>query len=215
MAIISAMTTDISLCPNPTYVDWNTGVISGEGVEEAVKNLGQLEGLYHDEAARARMDQGTEVYRVRFWKPVPDGTTGGLFWGSTVLQPGRVGNEYFMTHGHFHSIRDRAEFYATVKGTGAMLFMSEKGNTCSQIMTPGSVPYIPGNVAHRVVNTGSEPLIFLASWPSDAGHDYARIRTSGFTKRMVLQDGVPCVICRLGRSIWAARTLLAQWSMEA
>ena len=50
-------------------------------------------------------------------------------------------------------------------------------------MKPGSVHYIPGNVAHRVANTGNEPLIFLASWPSDAGHDYARIRETGFSKR--------------------------------
>jgi glucose-6-phosphate isomerase len=140
------------------------------------------------------MDPETEVYRVRFWKPVPDGTTGGLFWGSTIIQPGLVGDEYFMTHGHFHSIRNRAEFYATVKGAGAMLFMDEARKTWSQNMTPGSVHYIPGNVAHRVANTGSEPLVFLASWPSDAGHDYATIHTLGFSNRMVLRDGYPCLI---------------------
>lgn len=61
-------------------------------------------------------------------------------------------------------------------------------------MKPGSVHYIPGKVAHRVVNTGDEPLVFLASWPSDAGHDYASIRTSGFGKRMVLRKGEPCLV---------------------
>jgi glucose-6-phosphate isomerase len=180
--------------PGPTFVDWTSGDITGPGVDESVKTLGQLAGLFHDEAAWRSMDPMTEVYRVRFWRPVPDGTSGGLFWGATTLRPGRVGDEYFMTHGHFHAIRDRAEFYATVKGQGAMLFMDETGNTWSQTMAPGTVHYIPGNAAHRVVNTGDSPLIFLASWPSDAGHDYARIRTIGFSKRMVERNGVPCLI---------------------
>ena len=188
------MSTARLVAPNPTTVDWSSGVIAGEGIQEQVKTIGQLVGLFHDEAIRSRMDPELEVYRVRFWKPVPEGTTGGLFWGSTTIQPGLVGDEYFMTHGHFHSIRDRAEFYATVKGTGAMLFMDEDGNTWSQTMNPGSVHYIPGNVAHRVVNTGSQPLIFLASWPSDAGHDYGSIRTAGFGRRMVKRDGKPCLI---------------------
>ena len=61
-------------------------------------------------------------------------------------------------------------------------------------MAQGTVHYIPGKVAHRVVNTGNEPLVFLASWPSDAGHDYGSIRTSGFSRRMVLRDRKPCLI---------------------
>ena len=27
----------------------------------------------------------------------------------------------------------------------------------------------------------------------DAGHDYARIRTTGFSKRLVLRNGEPCL----------------------
>jgi len=180
--------------PPPTFADWQSGLIAGECIEESIKTLGQFANIYKDEAAWRAMDPETEVYRVRVWKPVPDGKLGGLFWGSTVLQPGRVGEEYFMTHGHFHTIRDRAEFYATIRGTGAMLFMDEEGNSSSHAMNPGTVHYIPGNVAHRVVNTGAVPLIFFASWPSDAGYDYAEIRTRGFSKRIVQRNEVPCLI---------------------
>jgi glucose-6-phosphate isomerase, archaeal len=180
--------------PGPVMVDWATGTISGEQVEESVKRLGELAGIFADTAAWSAMDPETEVYRVRFWKPVPDGTTGGLFWGATILEPGRVGDEYFMTHGHFHAIRDRAEFYATVKGQGALLLMDESGRTSSQSMRPGTVHYVPGSIAHRAANTGDQPLVFLASWPSDAGHDYGSIRTSGFSKRMVRRDGLPCLV---------------------
>src|SRR5438874_2472507 len=152
------MSTTLPMRPKPTEVDWSSGVIAGEGIEEWVKRRGQLAGPFHNKAAWSRMDPELEVYRVRFWRPVSEGTTGGLFWGSTTIQPGLVGDEYFMTHGHFHAIRDRAELYATVKGTGAILFMDEDANTWSQAMIPGSVLYIPGKVAHRVVNTGNEPL---------------------------------------------------------
>ena len=178
----------------PTFVDWKTGGLSGQGIEESQKTLGQLAGIFHDQAAWRAMDSETVVYRVRFWRPVADGSTGGLFWGATILEPGRVGDEYFMTHGHFHSLRDRAEIYATVSGSGALLLMSEDGETTSQTMTPGTVHYIPGRTAHRVANTGNEPLVFLASWPSDAGHDYGSIKTTGFGKRMILKDGGPCLV---------------------
>ncbi|MGC8625374.1 MAG: glucose-6-phosphate isomerase family protein [Phycisphaerae bacterium] len=188
------MSANVTGSPQPTFVDWSSGEISGEGIEESVKSLGQLAGLFHDERAWKSLNPDTEVYRVRFWRPVPNGTPGGLFWGSTVLQPGRVGDEYFMTHGHFHLIRDRAEFYATVKGSGVMLLMDAEGKTWSQMMAPGTVHYIPGDTAHRMINTGADPLIFLACWPSDAGHDYAHIRTTGFGKRMVMRDGAPCLI---------------------
>jgi glucose-6-phosphate isomerase len=188
------MSTQFEAYPQPTFVDWSTGDLSGEGIEETVKTLGQLAGMFKDEVAWRSMDPATEVYRVKFWRPVPEGTSGGLFWGATILQPGRVGDEYFMTHGHFHAIRDRAEYYATVRGTGAMLFMDEEAHTWSQAMKPGTVHYIPGKVAHRVVNTGREPLVILASWHSDAGHDYASIRTKGFGKRMVEREGEPCLV---------------------
>ncbi len=178
----------------PIFVDWKTGGLSGHGIEESHKTLGQLDGVFHDQAAWRAMDPETVVYRVRFWRPVSDGTVGGLFWGATILEPGQVGDEYFMTHGHFHSLRDRAEIYATVSGSGTLLLMSEDGETTSQTMTPGTVHYIPGRTAHRVANTGEEPLVFLASWPSDAGHDYGCIRTAGFGKRLMERDGVPCLV---------------------
>jgi glucose-6-phosphate isomerase len=178
----------------PIFVRWNTGEIEGPGVTESVKLLGQLPGIFRDQAAWRGLDPETEVYRVRSWMPVPQGTEGGLFWGSTILRPGRVGDEFFMTHGHFHANRDRGEYYASVQGKGVLLLMDEAGQTCSQEMRPGSLHYIPGRVAHRVANIGEEPLVYLASWPSDAGHDYDQIRRTGFRKRMVLRDGAPCLV---------------------
>ncbi len=178
----------------PICLQWSTGEIAGPGVTEIIKRLGQLPGIFHDEAAWRGLDPETEVYRVRSWMPVPPGTEGGLFWGSTTLRPGRVGDEFFMTHGHFHANRDRGEYYATVRGKGVLVLMDDARQTWSQEMGPGSVHYIPGRVGHRVVNTGDEPLVFLATWPSDAGHDYDTILRDGFSRRMVLRDGAPCLV---------------------
>jgi glucose-6-phosphate isomerase len=135
------------------------------------------------------MDPETIVYRVWWCEPVPAGTEGGLFWGTTEIVPGKVGNEFFMTHGHQHAIRDRAEFYGTVAGEGMLVLRDEGGKVWYEPMRPGSLHYIPGRVAHRTVNIGTEPLRFIASWPSDAGHDYGAIANEGLGARVLERDG--------------------------
>jgi mannose-6-phosphate isomerase-like protein (cupin superfamily) len=109
---------------------------------------------------------------------------------------GVVGEEYFMTRGHFHARRDRAEYYSTVSGNGMLVLMDEQRRASVQIMEPGTTHYIPGSIAHRVVNTGDCPLRFLACWPSDAGHDYATIDEQGFSLRVVRRDGRPELVAQ-------------------
>ena len=170
-------------------LEMRTGLLSGTAVAETVRRVGDLRGLFRDEAARLALPQDGIVYRVQSYQPVPEGLTGGLFWGATVLSPGRVGDEYFMTKGHFHAIGDRAEYYLTVEGQGALILMDEQRRTRMEPMAPGSVHYIPGHTAHRVANTGEQPLTFMACWPSDAGHDYGTIERHGFGGRLRCRDG--------------------------
>lgn len=180
-------------------MDWQSGMVRGAGVETASKTLGQLRPLFHDQQAAARMPVDLELYRVQAYMPVAGGTEGGLYWGNTVLQPGKVGDEYFMTKGHFHRLRNRAEYYLTFHGEGALLLMEEGGATRYEPMSPGSVHYIPGATAHRVANTGKLPLVFAACWPSDAGYDYETIEREGFSARMLERDGKPILIPREAR----------------
>jgi glucose-6-phosphate isomerase, archaeal len=176
---------------NVPRVDWLAGKLHGTQVHQSVKKLGDLRSLFRDQTALRTMDPETTVYRVQWWEPVRQGTEGGLFGGITTIEPGRVNDEYFMTHGHFHSIRGRGEYYGTVKSQGILVLMGEDRKARIEIMSPGSLHYIPGYTAHRVVNTSDTPLVFWASWPSDAGHDYDAIRTAGFSIRILLRDGVP------------------------
>ena len=170
-------------------LEWFTGAMNGAPVQESVKRLGDLQGIFLDEAARAGMNAEQEVYRVRWWSPVASGQEGGLFWGVTILQPGKVGEEFFMTHGHFHASRTRDEYYAAVSGEGLLVRMDDARRTWGEEMTPGSLHSIRGLHAHRVVNVGDEPLIFWACWGSDAGYDYGTIRELGFGARALERDG--------------------------
>ncbi len=178
----------------PIQVDWAAGRLLGPPAKESVKTLAELEPLFLDQAALRAMDPQLEVYRVRSWLPIAAGTEGGLFWGVTILQPGKVGDEYFMTHGHFHANRSRAEYYCGVQGKGLLIRMDDQRSTSAEEMRAGTLHYIRGEHAHRVVNTGSEPLIFWACWGSDAGYNYGAIRERGFGARVVERDGQPVVI---------------------
>ncbi|NJL38771.1 MAG: cupin domain-containing protein [Leptolyngbyaceae cyanobacterium SM1_4_3] len=140
------------------------------------------------------MDGETLAYSVQAYMPVAEGKSGGLFFGNSTVYPGKVGNEYFMTRGHFHALPDTGEYYWCISGEGALLLMDEQRATRAERMHPGSLHYIPGNIAHRVANTGKTPLVFNACWPSDAGHNYAEIARNGFSARLIDTDGKPNLV---------------------
>jgi glucose-6-phosphate isomerase len=183
--------TDNTIQQSPQTINISEGTFAGEHLIESTKTIGQLTGMFLDEGARQKMDQSQLVYRVQAHLPVPDGTTGGLFFGTTWIQPGTVGGEYFMTHGHFHQLADRGEYYWGLKGNGVLILMDEQRNGRAEYMEPGSLHYIPAYTAHRVANIGDKELVFGASWPSDAGHNYDEIKKHGFSKRLFNRDGVP------------------------
>ncbi|MGB6727419.1 MAG: glucose-6-phosphate isomerase family protein [Terracidiphilus sp.] len=181
--------------PAPMRIDFDSGSMGQDTrIERICKTIGAMAQVFENEEARQKIDSATVVYEVESWRPVAEGLEGGLFCGNSTVFPGLVGDEYFMTRGHFHVKRDRAEFYATIAGTGLLLIMDEQRRTIVQEMTPGSTHYIPGHTAHRVINTGEEPLRFLACWPSDAGHDYATIDEQGFSVRVMRRNGRPQIV---------------------
>lgn len=165
--------------------------LTGSPVEKLVRTLADLKGLFLDAEEFAKVDQSTLAYEVESYFPVRDGTEGGLFFGITRIQPGCVGDEYIMTKGHLHNIENRAEFYWGIEGEGMLLFMDKERNTWAEKMSPGSIHYISGSVAHRVANVGGSVLSFGACWPADAGHNYELIAREGFSKRLRKVNGKP------------------------
>jgi glucose-6-phosphate isomerase len=183
--------------PEPITIDLRIGSMGDDArIERTTRTIGEMEYVFLDEQARSLMEAETQVYSVECWRPVAEGTEGGLYWGSSTVYPGVVGQEYFMTRGHFHARRNRAEYYSTVSGSGLLLMMDDQRRASVQEMRPGTTHYIPGETAHRVVNTGDVPLRFLACWPSDAGHDYATIDDRGFSVRVMRRGQHPEVVAQ-------------------
>ena len=171
--------------------------LQGVSLDRISRRVGDLGEIFHDQLAYADLPESRLVYEVVSSFPVPDGTEGGLFIGITYIHPGKVGDEYFMTKGHFHKIRNRAEIYICMEGEGMLILMNEdRTHTWAERMEPGSVHYINGFIAHRTANTGSGILSFGACWPSDAGHDYDTISEHGFSKILVDRGGVPTLVDR-------------------
>ena len=179
--------------PEKKGLFFNGKVLIGDNVSKSIRRLSDLSGIFMDEKAFDAMDKEQIVYRVSSVFPVKEGASGGLFMGITYLSAGKVGNEYFMTKGHYHSNIDRAEFYWGIEGEGMLMLMNEYREVWTERMFPGSLHYIPGGVAHRVANIGDTTLIFSACWPSDAGHNYDEIAKNGFAARLLEIDGKPCL----------------------
>lgn len=158
------------------------------------RHLSDMRGMYIDEAATEQaIAQGDPLlYEVNQYD-VPF-ETGQLLVVTTVIQPGRVGDEYYMTKGHFHEQIDRAEVYVGLQGQGYLLLETTGGEFEALPVEPGTLTYIPPYWAHRMVNVGREEFIFFGVYPADAGHNYGDIEKRGFVKVLVERDGRPTLL---------------------
>ena len=154
-----------------------------------VRRLSAMKGQYLDEQAYAAMlSQDPVLYEVYEIKR-PE-SAGELMHGLSIVHPGKVGDECFMTKGHFHTVLDTAEVYYCIKGEGAMVMETPEGEWSVEELRPGRVLYVPPRWAHRSVNTGQhEDLITFFIYPGNAGHDYGTIEQQGFRKLIVKRDG--------------------------
>ena len=109
--------------------------------------------------------------------------------GVTRIQPGTIGDEFYMTKGHFHAAHDQPEIYFCVKGEGYLLQETLEGEFQVEKWTKGTISHIPPMWAHRVVNIGAESLVFVASYHLAAGHNYDPVIERGFSKRVVAENG--------------------------
>jgi glucose-6-phosphate isomerase len=126
-----------------------------------------------------------EVYDVQ--RPE---VAGELLYGISIVHPGKIGNEYFMTKGHFHTVLETAEIYYCLKGIGVMVMETPEGDWAVEELRPGKILYVPPRWAHRSVNTGNqEDMATFFVYPGDAGHDYGTIETQGFRKLALEVNG--------------------------
>jgi glucose-6-phosphate isomerase len=162
------------------------------------RRLSDLPTQFADRRAwRAMLDAGDPLVYEVFENRRPE-VAGELLSGLSVVHPGRVGGEYFMTKGHYHAVRETAEIYYCFQGKGVLVMENEAGETAVEEFSPGRVVYVTPRWAHRSVNTGEEDLVTFFVYPGHAGHDYASIEAAGFRKRVVERDGAPTVVDNAG-----------------
>lgn len=153
-----------------------------------VRRLSAMVGQYQDaQAFTAMLSQDPVLYEVyEIKRPESEGE---LMNGISIVHPGKVGEEYFMTKGHFHTVLDTAEVYYCLKGEGMMVMETPEGEWSIEELHPGCVLYVPPRWAHRSVNTGQlVNLVTFFIYPGNAGHDYGTIEQQGFRKLVVERD---------------------------
>ena len=176
--------------PFTRMVDLASGRIPGIP-QAASRRLSDMRGWFADaEAEAALAERNPLIYEVHYGYDAPS-VNGQLGFCTTILYPGKVGDEYYMTKGHYHAKADRAEIYY---GEGLLLLQTRDGAVTTQHMLPGVIAYIPAYHAHRTINVGAENFVFLSVYPADSGYDYGSIADGGFASLCVERDGRPRMI---------------------
>ncbi|MCB8875886.1 glucose-6-phosphate isomerase [Acidisoma silvae] len=158
----------------------------GQASGRYTKQLSDLKGLYEDQTAfAAALGQGDAlVYEVTDYRP--SANAGDLIFGVTRMEPGRIGDEFYLTRGHIHARADRPEIYYGEAGQGVMLLESPEGDIRAMPIGPRDMCYVPPFWIHRSVNVGTTELVMSFMYPADSGQDYAIIERAGGMRQRVV-----------------------------
>ena len=152
------------------------------------RRLSALRGQFMDQESYDQMLSAGDPLIYEVYEIKRPEVVGELLMGISIVHPGKVGNEFFMTKGHFHSILETSEVYFCLRGEGYMVMENPEGDACVESLSPGKVLYVPPRWAHRSVCTSrQEDLVTFFAYPANAGHDYGTIEQQGFQK--VVLDG--------------------------
>lgn len=175
-------------------VDFDLTTGFSKTAETTKRHLSQMKDMYADVAAAEEILKTEDPLIYEFYELGCPERAGDLLFGTTILYPGTVGGEYYMTKGHFHTQLATAEVYYTLDGEGYMVMENPEGDTMEVPLRKGEAIYVPRRYAHRSVNTGDKPLVMYFTFAADAGHDYGTIETKGYHKMIVEKDGKPTIV---------------------
>lgn len=175
--------------PSSHLIDAATGVMGGQAgrYQKLYRDLG---GIYADTGAfAALLAQKGDAVAYTVHEVRPKAQSGDLIFGTTHMEPGRVGDEFFVTRGHIHARANRPETYYGESGEGLMLLESPEGDTRIVPISARVMVYVPPMWIHRSVNTGAAPLVMSFCYPCDSGQDYGIIERSGGMALRIVADG--------------------------
>lgn len=179
---------------NPFSINFDLKNGMSEDKKSTRRYLSNMKGMFADDAALDAAVKAQDAMIYEFYELGLPETSGNILFGTSIVYPGKVGNEYYMTKGHFHTILDTAEVYYCLSGKGYMLMENPEGDWDAQYMTPGKAVYVPQRYAHRSINVGSETMVTFFAFRADAGHDYGTIETKGYRKLIIEKDGKPVIV---------------------
>ncbi|HET6485757.1 MAG TPA: glucose-6-phosphate isomerase family protein [Spirochaetia bacterium] len=163
--------------------------IMKEPSSHVVRRASGMRGYYRDaRALEALIAQGDPVHYETFERAVTE-KRGNLMFCISRTNAGTVGQECFMTKGHYHAVPETAEIYLCLRGDGWMVMKLPDGTPARERLTVGRLVYVPPFWAHRTVNTGDEALVSLCIYPAEAGHNYGDIEKEGFPQRVYRRNG--------------------------
>ena len=188
---MSATVTETSsglMMPWGVDIDLMTGVMA-EPDRVLARRASDMRGYYKDSAALEKIiSAGDPIHYEVFEKKIPE-EEGHLLLCISKLYPGVVGDECFMTKGHYHTVVATAETYLCISGEGFMMMKTADRRCSSLPMRRNRMVYVPPCWAHRSINSGNIPLISFCVYPGNAGHDYGDIASQGFPKHVFRRDG--------------------------
>ena len=177
--------------PFNSYIDLEEMKLNSEG-ELIIRKLSDMVDMFQNKkAAEEALKENPIIYKV-YNVQIPE-ESGHLQHCISIVYPGKIGNEYYMTKGHFHKIKETSEIYLTLKGRGKLIMQMPDQKFRVLDMEEGNISYIPPYWAHRTVNIGDEPLIFFGVYRGDAGHNYGIIEEKGMSV-IIVEEGDKAVI---------------------
>ncbi len=181
---------------NPYRIDFDliTGFCKSGIVKPVQRRVSNMKTQFLDEKAAQKAIEDGDPILYEFNTLLNEEKHSALAFGTTIIYPGKIGDEYYMTKGHFHTVLDTAEVYYCLSGNGFMMMETPEGEVDIKELHPGEAVYVPGRWAHRSINHGKEPFVMFFVYPADSGHDYGTIETKGYRKLVIEKDGKPIVI---------------------
>lgn len=155
--------------------------------------LSQMKHMFSDTSAVNTILQTEDPLIYEFQELGVPELDSDLAFGVTRIYPGTIGDEYYMTKGHFHNVLNTAEVYLGISGNGILLTENLEGDCNPLPLAPMQSAYVGKGYAHRSINTGSEPLVLFFVYRADIGHNYGSIETRGFRNLLLKKNGVPAL----------------------
>ena len=184
-----------NLDPFSLDLDFESGKLSSYDKKAEIRLSDLAPYVYNTKIVEERLARKENPVIYSYQDRVQPSVIGEMNFGITIIFPGKIGDEYNFTRGHYHTNMEPGEIYIGIQGEGLLLAQKRSGSCRSKRIERGRVVYAPGDWnGHRTVNTGKDKLIFLTIEQAASGHDYETVKRNGLAKLVVEEDGKPKLI---------------------